>query len=188
MNDLMKETRTCRLCNEVKPLELFEIDSRCEGLYTTRCKSCKQKSHDKATHAFNKLCQRAQQAGTEVEVTLTEIKALFMAFDGTCIYCGAQEKTDGPTFHLEHCIPRSQGGRDHISNLVISCPTCNFKKNSKPVVSFYFNEERFKDENFAVLTHYLALSAGQPVSALLESLVVDHADYHLKKMWTEMSK
>ncbi|MGF6951010.1 5-methylcytosine-specific restriction endonuclease McrA [Neobacillus sp. B4I6] len=181
MKDLKKELRQCRICNEVKQLETFEIDKRCNGLYSNRCKSCKTKSTDKGNHAFYKLKQRAEKAGSKVELTLDEVKALFGAFSGECIYCGAQEEPDGSAFHLEHVIPRSQGGRDHISNLVISCKSCNSKKGNRPVIDFYLSEESFTEENFHTLVQYIALSSEQPVKELFDSLVTDHALYLFRK-------
>lgn len=29
------------------------------------------------------------------------------------------------TFHIDHLVPRKDGGGDEKSNLVLSCPTCN---------------------------------------------------------------
>jgi 5-methylcytosine-specific restriction endonuclease McrA len=170
------------------PLELFEIDKRCIGRIANRCKSCKTKSRDKANHAFYKLKQRAEKAGRTVDVTLDEIKALFTAFDGECIYCGAQEEPDGHAFHLEHLIPRSQNGADHISNLVISCRTCNSKKGNRPVIDFFLTEESFTDENFNTLVSYIALSSEMPVKELLESMVNDYALYHFRKEYDVILK
>jgi hypothetical protein len=177
----MSETRQCRICLVEKELTDFEIDQRVEGHYTTRCKSCKTRATDKANHAFYKLKQRAEKAGNKVEVELSEIKALFTAFNGECIYCGAQEEPDGSAFHLEHLIARSQGGRDHISNLVIACKSCNSKKGNRPVIDFFLSEESFTDENFNTLVQYIALSSEQPVKELLDSLVTDHALYLFRK-------
>jgi 5-methylcytosine-specific restriction endonuclease McrA len=181
--------RICRICHDEKPLEMFEIDSRCEGRYTTRCKSCKLKSNDKANHAFYKLKQRAEKDGNKVEVTLEEVKELFATFDGLCIYCGAKEDPDGPTFHLEHVIPRSQFGRNHISNLVISCPTCNSKKGNKPVVDYFFeNRERFGDKNFTLLAHYVAITSGQPLEEIIYEMANEYTLHTLQKMRAEMDK
>jgi 5-methylcytosine-specific restriction endonuclease McrA len=183
------KTQTCRICNEVKTLDdQFEIDKRYEGDRSTRCKSCKTKSTDRATHAFSKLKQRAEMVGNKVEVTLEEIKALLEAFEGICIYCGAQEKPDGPTFHVEHVKARSQGGSDHANNLVISCPSCNSKKSNKSVIGYFFDDERFKDENFRVLVQYLALSSGISVSAMLEKLVNDYAISEVRKIREDLDK
>ncbi|MEO2074851.1 MAG: HNH endonuclease [Bacillus sp. (in: firmicutes)] len=182
------EKRQCRICNEVKPLEMFEIDKRCNGMYTNRCKSCKSKSREKANHAFYKLKKRAEKAGRKVEVTLEEVRALFGAFSGECIYCGAKEEPDGSAFHLEHVIPKSLGGRDHISNLVISCRTCNSKKGNRPVVGFFLNDEGFKEENFNTLVSYIALSSEMPIKELLESLTNDYALYEFRRRVEEITK
>jgi hypothetical protein len=34
----------------------------------------------------------------------------------------------GVTFHIEHVLPRSQGGQTTLSNLALSCPGCNLAK------------------------------------------------------------
>jgi 5-methylcytosine-specific restriction endonuclease McrA len=182
------ETQTCRICNEVKAWDDFETDKRYEGGRTTRCRSCKAKSTDRAYHAFYKLKLRAEMAGNEVEVTPEEIKALLEAFEGICIYCGAKEEPDGPTFHVEHVKARSQGGADHINNLVISCPSCNSKKSDKSVIGYYFDDERFKDDNFRVLVQYLALSSGLTVNDMLEKLVDDYAISEIKKIREDLDK
>lgn len=182
---MSKETRVCRICAEKKPIELFEIDKRVEGRYTSRCKTCKRKSTDRAVLAYHKLHERAAKNGTEVDVTLPELKTLFAAFDGKCLYCGAQETPDGPTFHLEHVIPRSTGGRDHISNLVISCPPCNRKKHAKPVVTHYFNDERFRDRNFNLLVSYISFTSGQPVREIAQEMAEAHADYQIAEIKKE---
>ncbi|EKN66035.1 HNH endonuclease [Neobacillus bataviensis LMG 21833] len=185
----MNEKRTCRICGDSKEIGDFEKDSRCEGLYTTRCRVCKLKSADKANHAFYKLKQRAEADDHKVEVTLEEVKALFETFDGHCIYCGAKEDPDGPTFHLEHIYARSQGGRNHISNLVISCPTCNAKKGAKPVVDYFFaNRDRFGDKNFTLLAYYVAITSRQPVEEIVFGMVNQYADYKTQKIWTDLSK
>lgn len=180
--------RTCRICGEVKALDQFETDKRYEGDRTNRCRSCKAKSTDRAYHAFYKLKLRAEMAGNEVEVTLEEIKALLEAFEGICIYCGAQEEPDGPTFHVEHVKARSQGGSDHINNLVISCPRCNSKKSNKTLIGYFFDEESFTDENLTILVQYLALSANKTIEELLEDLVNDFAASEVRKIHEEMEK
>jgi 5-methylcytosine-specific restriction endonuclease McrA len=182
---MCKETRTCRLCEEVKPIEEFELDKRVKDGRTNRCKKCKRKSIDKANHAYYKLCQRAKQSGEEVEVTLEEIKSLFEMFDGTCIYCGAKETADGPTFHLEHVIARSQQGRNHISNLVIACPSCNARKRNLPVVTHYFNDECFKDDYFRLLAYYLSFASKQPIEEVLWKLTDHHANYEMRKVFED---
>lgn len=180
--------RTCRLCGEAKLVEFFEIDNRVKNGRTNRCKACKSGLEDRARRAFRHIHEKANAVGTEVEVTLTEIKALFETFDGNCVYCNAKEQPQGPRFHIDHVIARKEGGRDHISNLVIACPSCNSRKSNKPVVTHYFEDERFISKNFSVLVHYLALHVGQPASETLDSFVEQHAEYEIRKLWEEMDK
>jgi hypothetical protein len=47
---------------------------------------------------------------------------------GACEYCRLIEAATGVTFHLEHVLPRSQGGETAMSNLALSCRGCNLAK------------------------------------------------------------
>lgn len=47
---------------------------------------------------------------------------------GACEYCRLLEAATGVTFHIEHVLPRSHGGRTAMSNLALSCPGCNLAK------------------------------------------------------------
>lgn len=173
------ETRTCRLCNEIKPLELFEVDSRVKGGRTNHCRDCKHGLDDRASRTFRQLKRRSLEDYTPLGVTRTELQALYLAFDGKCIYCGAKEDGEGRAHHLDHVIPVSDGGRHHISNLVLACPACNSSKRDIPLIAFFFEKrgDRFTDENFTQLIHYLALINGQPVKELLNDFTHRYADY-----------
>ena len=48
---------------------------------------------------------------------------------GVCQYCG--KRTQKSSFELEHVIPKSQGGRTCWENIVVSCPSCNRKKDNR---------------------------------------------------------
>lgn len=50
---------------------------------------------------------------------------------GRCQYCMMHESLQGATFHVEHIIPRSKGGRSDLENLVLACPGCNLHKASR---------------------------------------------------------
>ena len=43
----------------------------------------------------------------------------------TCAYCDS----DLEKFEVDHVVPVSRGGRDHISNMVKTCQRCNRQKN-----------------------------------------------------------
>ncbi|WP_415791895.1 RNA-guided endonuclease IscB, partial [Deinococcus saxicola] len=61
----------------------------------------------------------------------TEIRAyLLNKWDGLCAYCGKEGR------EVEHLTPRSRGGTNRISNLVLSCQACNEAKGSRSVDEF----------------------------------------------------
>lgn len=53
-------------------------------------------------------------------------------WNSSCAYCGASNVP----LNIEHLRPRSRGGSDRISNLVLACAPCNRAKASKPVDVF----------------------------------------------------
>ena len=57
---------------------------------------------------------------------------LLEKFNRTCVYCQA---TDKP-FNLDHFHPKSRGGSDRVSNLVLSCAACNEAKGNKLPAEF----------------------------------------------------
>jgi len=65
---------------------------------------------------------------------------LLQKFDYSCVYCGI---TNSP-LELDHVKPKSKGGSDRVSNLVVSCVECNQQKRSQPVEEFVDNEKKLK--------------------------------------------
>ena len=51
----------------------------------------------------------------------------------TCVYCGDSK---AERYELDHVIPRSLGGSDRVSNLVVSCHDCNAAKGNAMVSEF----------------------------------------------------
>lgn len=49
----------------------------------------------------------------------------------TCQYCRRTPDEDGVKLHVDHVIPRKEGGGDEIENLVTACQDCNFGKAAK---------------------------------------------------------
>ena len=50
-----------------------------------------------------------------------------------CTYCG---NTKAERYELDHIVPRSRGGADRVSNLVVSCHDCNLQKGNSSVEEF----------------------------------------------------
>lgn len=44
------------------------------------------------------------------------------------------EALQGATFHVEHIVPRSQGGSSALDNLAWACPGCNLHKSDRTQV------------------------------------------------------
>jgi 5-methylcytosine-specific restriction endonuclease McrA len=70
--------------------------------------------------------QQGELQGYEVKEYLLE------KFDRTCAYC---DKKDIP-MQVDHLHPKSKGGSNRISNLVLSCEKCNQRKDNKNVEEF----------------------------------------------------
>ena len=72
------------------------------------------------------------------------IPALLQKQDGYCYYCGEnllvgkhKENTRKSQYaSIDHVIPRSAKGKNHHTNLVVSCCLCNSTKGSIPVDQF----------------------------------------------------
>jgi 5-methylcytosine-specific restriction endonuclease McrA len=65
---------------------------------------------------------------------------LLYKFDHSCVYCGQT----GVPLEIDHVQPKSKGGSDRVSNLVISCVDCNRAKGSEPVEEFVDDEEKLE--------------------------------------------
>jgi len=74
------------------------------------------------------LLQNPEITGVEYqqgELVGWEVRAyLLIKYTYQCVYCG---KTQGP-FELDHIQPKSRGGSDRVSNLVLICHECNAAK------------------------------------------------------------
>jgi hypothetical protein len=53
-----------------------------------------------------------------------------------CQYCGATAESSGSHLHLDHLTPRSQGGADIASNLVLSCRSCNCRRQDRSLAAW----------------------------------------------------
>lgn len=62
-----------------------------------------------------------------------EVREYLLAkFGRACAYCGAM----GVPLNVDHVHPRSRGGTDRVSNLVLACIPCNQAKGNRPVEEF----------------------------------------------------
>jgi len=71
--------------------------------------------------------------------------AIYLRDGLACAYCGASVE-DGTQMSLDHLMPHSQGGSNHVSNLVTCYSRCNSARGDRPV-------EEFADATAQYLNH-----------------------------------
>ena len=54
-----------------------------------------------------------------------DITQLWEFFESRCCYCGTKINRKGRQGHIDHLVPQSVNGINHISNRVLSCGSCN---------------------------------------------------------------
>ncbi|MBV8315218.1 MAG: RRXRR domain-containing protein [Planctomycetaceae bacterium] len=89
--------------------------------------------------------QQGTLAGYELREYLLE------KWGRTCAYCGEK---DVP-LQIEHIHPKSKGGSDRVSNLVLACEPCNRRKGNRPVEVFLKDTIQDPDEAAKVLAKIL---------------------------------
>lgn len=62
-----------------------------------------------------------------------KLKMLSSKFEVKCLYCNDKL---GSKITLDHVLPKSMGGTDHIKNLALCCRSCNQKKNNLLLTQF----------------------------------------------------
>lgn len=69
-----------------------------------------------------------------------------------CCYCNA-----GPLYkralHMDHVVPRCDGGADDVSNLRPACRVCNSRKGGKSLQEYVRDRLPQVEEELAILIH-----------------------------------
>lgn len=72
---------------------------------------------------------------------------LFLSTDGSCAECGCELEV---SWHTDHVMPWSRGGKTVRANLRPTCPKCNLRKGNQmtitPAMHDYENMNHFKDD------------------------------------------
>lgn len=164
--------QTCRICGEDLPLHKFEKNQRDKSKRTNRCYRCKAKQNKKSYKAYYRLHDKFPKTGIEVEATRDEVDEMFDAFDSTCAYCGKKESEETGTFHLEHIIPLKRGGRNHLSNMLVACPSCNHSKADKPLLEF-MGDKLLNDPEHSFAIWYISIFGDMSEGEARELLIAD---------------
>jgi 5-methylcytosine-specific restriction endonuclease McrA len=73
----------------------------------------------------NKRARRMNATGSFTE---DDVRFIYAYQGGRCFYC---LDPVGDDFHRDHFIPLARGGTNDWTNIVVSCPSCNFSKRDK---------------------------------------------------------
>ena len=69
----------------------------------------------------------SRRGGSRVRGYLRFREAVLLRDGQRCMYCGCTDQV----MTLDHILPRSKGGSDHLSNLVPACRPCNSSKGAR---------------------------------------------------------
>lgn len=72
----------------------------------------------------------------EVKKKQSRLKRIYKLYKGVCFYCNCVLTASEAS--VDHKIPKSKGGTNKISNLVLSCKPCNEEKSDMGFEEFLF--------------------------------------------------
>jgi len=122
----VKRAKSTNIWKEVHPDKNAEYCKRYRDNNPEAYKRSKRKSpHKRRANEHRRRVRETSQLGD----WKPEYEALLLQEQhGCCYYCQIPFQ---PNYDLEHKIPLSRGGMHDISNIVLSCRSCNVKKGIK---------------------------------------------------------
>ena len=89
-----------------------------------------------AGYAKNTI-RRALRAVVDPEPSEKEVAEIWDFFSWACAYCGRRLEKRTREGHVDHLVPATEAGTNHISNRVLSCSSCNAdEKGDRPWLEF----------------------------------------------------
>lgn len=67
-----------------------------------------------------------------------------------CAYCG----TCSEELTLDHIVPQTLGGNDHITNVVSCCLNCNRSKSHENFQQWYFKQKFFTEDRYNAILNW----------------------------------
>jgi CRISPR/Cas system Type II protein with McrA/HNH and RuvC-like nuclease domain len=132
--------RTCRKCNEKKPLTTEYYNLLSGGTWRWSCKACMAASSKKHHHEnpemtaarrerYKQNLRAAPGVYTQADITTIRVRQR-----DACYYCNSILRGCG---EVDHRLPLSRGGSNWPINLVLACVPCNRDKNNKTDEEFF---------------------------------------------------
>jgi hypothetical protein len=101
---------------------------------------------------------KSRKADNSHSLSDPEVRRQVLAMtDGKCTYCAAtlsDAPVDGVSVKLfvEHVVPASKGGPNHLANYVPSCGSCNSAKGDRHVLHFVRKVQPIREERSTVVS------------------------------------
>lgn len=82
----------------------------------------------------NSAAHNSRPGRESLSKRLGKVARLIKARDGhRCVYCGKSAEESGTHLQLDHLTPKSAGGKDVATNLVLACRSCNSARQDLPL-------------------------------------------------------
>lgn len=135
---------TCPICKKWKPLSSLHPNDKKKPRKERRkiCGACYAKLQRTAEPFFfaKKAISAHKSMAQEGDYKITDVKELHRWQAFLCPYCNAPIHY---SFTIEHIVPRSQGGRNILSNILLICTGCNSSKQAFETV-YWLEEKGYK--------------------------------------------
>jgi 5-methylcytosine-specific restriction endonuclease McrA len=82
--------------------------------------------------------------------TMQDFKHACDYFDNVCAYCGISKY-----LCMDHVIPLSKGGTSEIKNILPSCVSCNCRKHTQEMDSWYKKQKTFSQEKYEKIKTFI---------------------------------
>ena len=101
-------------------------------------------SHRIAPGDARNIIRRALRTVVDRSPTARDVSALWTHFENSCAYCGAPLERARREGQIDHFVPTSAGGSNHIGNRVLSCGPCN-RNEKQNAAGWEFLEQKVLD-------------------------------------------
>jgi len=113
--------------NIVRDVEILEQNIK---PYMEKYFPDKMEAPENGITSLEDLQKIKQRAESKIKVMPAIRWQVFQRDDWRCVSCGRSSE-HGVILHIDHIIPRSKGGKDHIDNYQTLCDICNVGKSNK---------------------------------------------------------
>lgn len=133
-NNNFGDSKRCRECRKIKTLfDFYEGHTRCKICVKSYRKNLSLTEKGRISLRVRSQERRARKFRAEGVCSETHLQKLHSLQNGLCVYC---LKSLTESYHVDHVLALARGGTNWPTNLALTCPDCNLRKNSMTVERF----------------------------------------------------